>query len=246
VNDELLLDFLDDFVALDDRLLTRAPVLALVPFAEGESERALGPVAQALDHEEPRYAGEKTQACGEHENEDERPARETKGIRNPMAEHRAHDASRCERQRRFQAVQPHRFDAAARENQHEETRQDDGVGAPVAFGNILDASETPRDERAAQHDPPVCGKAEKIKHEIGDVGTDDAAGVAYRGHRDALRPARIASVIGRQHQYQVERDSDQRDPPRFTQESCDFRGQRVARYPGSAGFFSPQQSVRAS
>ncbi len=49
-----------------------------------------------------------------------------------------------------------------------------------------------------------------------------------------------------ENQQQVERDGDEREPPRFAQQRGDFRRQRIARYLGSGGFFTPQQSVHAS
>src|SRR6476661_3854515 len=48
---------------------------------------------------------------------------------------------------------------------------------PGACGHDLDPSETPGDERAAEHDAPVCREAEEIQHQVGDVGADDAAGI---------------------------------------------------------------------
>src|SRR6185503_2681238 len=186
---QLLLADLDYFLALDDRLYPRAPVLPFLPAALRKEIRGLAPGTHPLDDREPRYSAEQAEPRGEQQQEDERAAGESQRVTERAAHDRPQDPAGGLRQGRLQAVEAQRLQAAAGDQHHREADRHDGVRPAIAFHDAFDAAESPPDGRPAERHPPVRGEPEQVKHDIRDPGADAAASIVNDGRvARAVRP----------------------------------------------------------
>jgi hypothetical protein len=131
---------------------------------------------------------------------------------------------------------------AGTERGEHESGTDQGGHTPILRAVALAVEKHPHRGDPGQHREQECHIAEQVEQYVGQPGAGTPAEVLDPAAGAAMRPARIAGVVGPQRYQQVDGDGDEDIKARLTNEAQHLRGQRrpgIA-FPGSLRHNSPR------
>ncbi len=178
--------------------------------------------AQPVHQTQPRQAAEQAEAAGEQHQQKQGRAGEAEDMHQRIAQYRAQHAAGCQRQLYRHAVQAHRFQRAAGEQQHGVAKQRQPQGATIKQAvlflvvrvQIQVAHAYPVQQEGH---PPPRGKTENVQQNIGQPGAQYTARILRQHAAGAMRPGRVIAAVAVQDEHEIDRHCHQQQPARLAQ-----------------------------
>jgi hypothetical protein len=140
----------------------------------------------------------------------------------------------ADRQAGLDGVEAQRLEAAAGDDEDDETGERDQQRPSVAGVLSLEPAVAPADGDQQEEDPPPCREAEEVQQYIGQPSAAAPGRVVQHAAVDGVRPSGIGSVVTPERECEEADDNDQDEPAGLAQQHGDLLRQR-ARCSGRVG-----------